>query len=127
MLIGYRGGPDVLDAVVVTGAIAAGPGAQRARHRFVPDGAWQYEQLEGEYEASGRTSVYVGDWHSHPRGATKPSHTDITTYARVARDPQASVPHPVILILSLRRKSVSAWTIDNGKVGPMTIVVDPKR
>lgn len=126
MLIGYRADQHATSDVAVTGLIGAGPAAERARHRFVPDGPWQYEQLLRVYESSGRISVYLGDWHSHPRGSSRLSPTDLATYRRVAADHDAQTPHPVVLIAARRRRNGwGAWTIDDGEVFAMQVVATP--
>ena len=113
MLVGYRTSELVGAEIVVTGLIGAGPEAKRTRNRFEPDGKWQQERLEETYMKSGRVTTYLGDWHSHPRGGTRPSATDRTTYRRVASDRKARAPHPLILIVGLRRRArASAYTVD---------------
>jgi integrative and conjugative element protein (TIGR02256 family) len=116
MLIGYRTS-ELADAeIVVTGLIGAGPEARRTRNRFEPDGPWQQEQLERIYAQSGRVTTYLGDWHSHPRGGTRLSAIDRATYQRVASDRKARAPHPLVLIIGLRRKPlIGAYTVDESR------------
>lgn len=40
---------------------------------------------------------YLGDWHSHPADL-EPSHTDLESVARVARDPEAGSERPLLLL-----------------------------
>lgn len=86
-------------APLVTDLIAAGPGAQRERHRFVPDGPWQRRRIAERYEASGRTLDYLGDWHSHPHG-NGPSRLDRKTARRIADEPMARCRQPMFLIVT---------------------------
>ncbi|WP_224278699.1 Mov34/MPN/PAD-1 family protein [Nocardioides lacusdianchii] len=69
MLLGYWSGDDV----VVTSCIASGPRTKRGTTWLVPDQEWQMARLGEVYEASGRLTTYLGDWHTHPGGAPYPS------------------------------------------------------
>lgn len=97
MLVGYWA-VDGGDLVVVD-AIPGGPGAQRSRTGFRPDGRWQQARLEQLYSDSERTTTYVGDWHSHPRGTATPSRKDIKTARRVAGLKSGRTPRPLTLIV----------------------------
>lgn len=112
MLVGYRTARDGLMTVVITGTIDAGPGARRARWRFVPDGRWQQRELEKFYKRSGRITTYLGDWHSHPRGVPTPSAVDRRTYARVAAEADTGTDLPVVLIAATgRHAGIAAFGI----------------
>jgi integrative and conjugative element protein (TIGR02256 family) len=104
MLLGYATDDGPQADVVVTDVLGAGPKAKRLRSRFEPDGSWQQERLERLYRSSGRTTTYLGDWHSHPTGGVRPSETDRNTYERVSKDRQSRRPHPVVVIIGLRRR-----------------------
>jgi integrative and conjugative element protein (TIGR02256 family) len=101
MLVGYRSGEGPGADAVVTHLIGSGPNARRERSRFTPDGRWQQRHLDELYASSGQTATYLGDWHTHPRGSVRPSRADRATYEKVAADPQARCPHPVIVIVAL--------------------------
>jgi integrative and conjugative element protein (TIGR02256 family) len=117
MLLGYRRLPTNAPAqLVVTDTVGAGPKARRRRLRFAPDGRWQEQRLEEIYERSGRHSTFLGDWHSHPRGAPRPSLLDRRTYARVAAAPQTASELVLVLILAL-----------NDVVRPGAFLVDRRR
>lgn len=117
MLVGYResGAPNA-DGVV-THLIGAGPDAVRERSRFVPDGRWQQAELATLYAAYGRSVTYLGDWHSHPRGTARPSPADRKTYGRVARDPDARCPHPIVVIATAKSEPIlTAYVVDATRV-----------
>ncbi len=95
MLIGYWS--ENGDAVI-TNVVAGGPSATRRPNSFVPDGRWQQERLEEIYDRSGRLHTYLGDWHSHPAGALRPSRRDRATARKIARASEARAPQPLTLI-----------------------------
>jgi len=95
ILLGYTA--DNSD-VVIQCAIGPGPKAQHSRYRFVPDHAWQCEQIDGHYAASNGVKVYVGEWHTHPGGSAWMSLLDRRTLGRIARHREASCPHPLMVI-----------------------------
>jgi integrative and conjugative element protein (TIGR02256 family) len=99
MLLGYQG----LERPEAVVQVATGPGL-RARHQltsFEPDGRWQQRELAAIYEASGRRTAYLGDWHSHPRGRAVPSARDVKTARKVSRRPRARAAHPLTLIVGV--------------------------
>jgi integrative and conjugative element protein (TIGR02256 family) len=96
MLLGYWQDNDV----VLAYASGPGPAAQRGRTWFHPDQEWQTEYLARIYAASGRTITYLGDWHTHPGGSTKPSRTDRKTMRAVRRAPAARQSRPVMAIVA---------------------------
>ena len=97
VLIGYRGeGGDL----VVSAVIGPGPLAQHGAFVFVPDHKFQEVEIARLYEESGRRASYLGDWHTHPRGGCSPSPTDRRTLRRIARDRDARVPEPLMVIVA---------------------------
>lgn len=90
--------------IEITYLVGAGPKAERASHRFSPDGPWQREQVADAYELSSRRLAYLGDWHSHPLGG-RPSDLDRSTAARIAAAPAARCPRPLFLIVTCERGS----------------------
>ncbi len=95
VLVGYfadNGEPVVLNAV------GPGPAATHRRYRFLPDHAWQCEQLDFLFEQSKGALTYMGDWHTHPNGIPRMSWLDRRTLRSIARHPDAKVPRPLMLI-----------------------------
>ena len=100
MLLGYVAPPSDPEQLMIEHALGPGPGATHERHRFVPDGAWQQEQLADAYEASGRITTYLGDWHSHPAGTAVPSRRDHRTARSIARTASARNRRPLTVIVA---------------------------
>lgn len=96
VLLGYV----ATDNAVVTDALGPGPGARHRRFRFVPDTDYQEAEIARRYEASGRLHIYLGDWHSHPRGRSALSLLDRHTLRRIADAPHARIPSPIMLVLA---------------------------
>jgi integrative and conjugative element protein (TIGR02256 family) len=123
VLLGYRTG----DEVVVRSAIGAGPAATRWSTGFRPDNEFQEGEIERLFRSSAGVLTYLGDWHSHPATGPEPSRRDRKTLRRIASDPEAECPTPVMVILE--RKDIDAWTAGCwvaglgrfGRWGPLTV------
>ena len=87
--------PWILQAPVVESEAAA-----RAYYE-VPAGA--RPRVVDHARASDRRLGYLGEWHSHPADVG-PSGLDSETVQRIAANPEAGCPHPV-LIVARRRES----------------------
>lgn len=87
------------DEVLIQDVTGPGPNAVHERHRFVPDHEWQRETIAERYDASGRITTYLGDWHTHPAGGCTPSERDVRTARAIRQEPAARAPRPMMLIL----------------------------
>lgn len=97
VLMGYWAEP--LVEVVITNAIGPGPKAIHKEKGFAPDAEYQEKEIANIYEASGRLSTYLGDWHTHPRGSTRLSIRDKRTLRRIAVANNARCPVPIMAVL----------------------------
>lgn len=84
--------------LVISDLIGPGPGAVHRRLTFEPDSEWQTHRVAGIYARSGRTSKYLGDWHTHPQGHPIPSTRDKNTLELISRYEPARCPEPIMLI-----------------------------
>jgi integrative and conjugative element protein (TIGR02256 family) len=98
VLIGFWG--STMDGFVVTKAVGPGRRAKHWRTMFIPDSGYHDEEIARHYSNSGRRHTYLGDWHSHPRGATGLSKLDKQTLHSIGRSVGARAPRPVMCILS---------------------------
>jgi len=78
--------------------IGPGPGAIHNRTSFSPDSAYQQQQINQLYEASGRRIHYLGDWHTHPGSAPYLSGRDRRTLRNISHTHSARQPTPLMLV-----------------------------
>lgn len=108
--------------VVVIAVIGPGPRARHEALGFLPDGPWQRRELAALYRDSGRRLTYLGDWHSHPRGAPLPSDLDLETAERIAASPRAQAPRPLMVILGRDDRHpwiLAAYRFTEGELRPV--------
>lgn len=99
VLLGYET-PRGAD-IVITNIIGPGPRAQHSRIAYVPDHAYQEDKIASAYRASGRTTTYLGDWHSHPDGPLRLSRTDRRTMRTIAAHENARARQPLMMIATV--------------------------
>lgn len=96
---------------VVTDITTPGPAAVRDRERFVPDYGYDESFIERAWMESDGAETYLGDWHSHPHSNGVLSWKDRRTLGRIANDPAASAPKPIMLIVAMpsERWVLAGW------------------
>ncbi|HEY0665266.1 MAG TPA: Mov34/MPN/PAD-1 family protein, partial [Gallionella sp.] len=62
-------------------------------------GPYQQAMLEAHFHSTEGRETYLGDWHTHPKGAPVPSYTDKCTLARIAEEPRSQISRPIMIIL----------------------------
>jgi integrative and conjugative element protein (TIGR02256 family) len=125
MLLGYVSPNTAPEDVVVEAVIGPGPNAAHRAARFEPDSAWQQEQLARAYEDSGRTTTYLGDWHTHPGGVAVPSRRDRRTARSIARTTAARLPRPFMVILASDEEGwrAAAYRFQAGRL--QAVLIEP--
>lgn len=107
-----------LNAIVITEASEPGPRARHGPTTFNRDRKHCQTFLDKCAAASGGIVDFVGEWHKHPEPNPSPSPIDVNTYRRLARDPAANAPCPVVLIVgverTVRRLARERYTKTNG-------------
>jgi integrative and conjugative element protein (TIGR02256 family) len=88
------------EAAVVTDMVGPGPLAKHRHNTFLPDHAYQTEQMHGLFRASGGRTVYLGDWHTHPEGPSALSPLDKRTMRVIADSSEADCANPLMILLS---------------------------
>lgn len=113
VLIGRHiiGGTDVV-VDRVTGPMS---GDRRSRTRF-DRARWRHQRiLDDEWEQSGGTSVYLGEWHTHPEPRPSPSQMDMDDWhKRLTRD---RVEAEFLLFVIVGQIEVRAWEGSRASLG----------
>jgi integrative and conjugative element protein (TIGR02256 family) len=116
--------------VVVIAAGGPGPKARHHCRTFEPDRDAVDRAIARVHEASEGRFGFLGSWHTHPMGRPLPSRTDVATARRIAADPDAFLPQPLLLIQATRptRRTVHdrdlrafRWSADDDAVAPLVI------
>jgi integrative and conjugative element protein (TIGR02256 family) len=96
---------------VVTHVTTPGPKAVRGQSRFVPDADHDEIEVERLWRQTDGATTYLGDWHSHPSSGGGLSWKDQRTLDRIARDPSAFAPTPLMLVVAKPDRSwvLAAW------------------
>lgn len=97
VLAGYM---DKNGDVIISHASGPGPKALRSAVRFEKDVEHCQQFLEKIFIDSGRKTVYVGEWHSHPSKNNNPSGLDIKSLSEIAVEKGYLTDEPVMIILS---------------------------
>lgn len=96
VLAGYRRD----EAAVITDWVGPGKNAEHYHFNFTPDHDFHTAEIERLFAASGGTTVYLGDWHTHPSGAVRLSPLDKRTLRSIADAPEAQCSRPLMLLLA---------------------------
>ena len=96
VLAGYKSGDDV----VLTHLVGPGPDAVHTTETFLPDHVFHEEEIVRIYTQTGGTSIYLGDWHTHPGGLPKLSRMDRSTLGAIANDAAANCCEPIMMVLA---------------------------
>lgn len=95
VLIGYQADNG---EYVVRACTGPGENAVHKRFKFIPDHIWQCEQLDRIYAESRGEWVYLGDWHTHPRGNSSMSLLDMRTLSKIAKHEGSKLKSPLMMI-----------------------------
>lgn len=64
------------------------------------------KRLSYLFKASNGETIYVGEWHSHPNGASSYSSTDLNSMSEIAEDSNVQISSPLMIIVSMYKDSV---------------------
>lgn len=126
-LVGYWSDAET---VVVTESLGPGPASDHDRYSYRHDHDWEASQIALHYERSGRSEVYIGDWHTHPDASSGDlSGTDRRSIRRVIKSREARLPRPLMTVLFGRpgnwRLAVWEAELKSGWRWPRRLSVDP--
>jgi integrative and conjugative element protein (TIGR02256 family) len=118
ILLGHEPGDP--ERIVIATAGDPGPGAHRSRSDFQRDLAHAKNLADAAYLRD--QSVWVGEWHTHPRGPVCPSDRDLRTYRRFLLDPELHFIRVASLIITCKDDEwddveISGWSISLRSTG----------
>ena len=93
--------------IVIDGVTGPMPGDRRARTRFDRAHRRHQDVLDDTWERSGGTSVYLGEWHTHPEPSPTPSQVDLNDWRR--RLVSDSVEADFLLFVIVGQREIRIW------------------
>ncbi len=111
------------DAAVITDWVGPGEGAEHQRLTFSPDQAFHVKEIARLFKASQGVTVYLGDWHTHPSGATRLSAMDKRTLRAIANHSDARCSRPLMVLLA---RNGDAWSTQVFTLGFEKRMFSPK-
>lgn len=110
--------------LVVTTAGDPGPAAVRTRDSFRRDPA--HAQALADAAWSSDRSVWLGDWHTHPRGPIHPSPVDLRAYLSLLLDPGLgfSAFLALIVVPGPTEPAFFPWVITESEGVCVTMTID---
>lgn len=91
-------GHDNAETILVTIAGSPGPDAERTPTSFKRDLAHAQALAERAYATD--DSLWIGEWHTHPRGPAVPSVTDLSTYRTLLTSPELGFERVLSVIVT---------------------------
>ncbi|UJF29302.1 ThiF family adenylyltransferase [Kaistella sp. 97-N-M2] len=86
--------------IVITRVSSPGPKAVMSSTKFEKDIEFCQNFLDEIYQNSNQSTIYVGEWHSHPSANNHPSETDIKSLTEIAIEKNYLTDCPVMIIFS---------------------------
>ena len=105
--------------VHVTGLITAPIDSWASSTQFIRGHFGLAEQISEIEKKSGGQLGYIGEWHTHPNGASHYSITDLNAMIETVSCETVQIKNPILLILSVTKNSVRNFTFyyyDNEKL-----------
>ena len=110
ILLGHDASDDHPLRVTVAGE--PGPGAKRSAFRFLRDLDHSRRLADEAYERDG--SVWVGEWHTHPKGPSRPSRRDLHTYRQLLSEVELGFERFAAIIVTIDgdryQSELHGWT-----------------
>jgi integrative and conjugative element protein (TIGR02256 family) len=120
ILIGYWNE----NQAVITKMINCGPQAIHKENSFIPDHQYQVIEIEKLYQCSGRTEVYLGDWHSHPGSNSYMSWRDQKTLKKIAYFKDSRLQSPMMMIIGTSPPELKIWFYVKRKIFHSDILIE---
>jgi integrative and conjugative element protein (TIGR02256 family) len=115
ILLGHQPTPD---EHTVTVAGDPGPGAVRARNRFVRDRDHATRLADAAWQET--ESVWIGEWHTHPDDGFVPSSVDLDSYTAMLADDELSFTTflAVIVVPTPSGGTLYPWIVSTDRAVP---------
>ena len=109
--------------VIWVSEVSGPPPDSKASHNgFVCGIEGVAEASKDKSRTSGGSTRFVGMWHTHPKGSTKPSDTDYRSMREIVDSPTLSCPRSLLLIIGTTREQGSfvatSLLFSKGRVPP---------
>jgi integrative and conjugative element protein (TIGR02256 family) len=116
--------------VVVDAAVPPGRQDRRGRSWFRRVKAPSQAIVNASWSASAGTSVYLGEWHTHPQDEPHPSCVDLRDQKRVLKLTKCEQPNLLFVIVG--RRKVGVWegsrsTLEITQIGIAEVSLDQDR
>lgn len=99
ILLGHDASAD--GPLLITVAGEPGPKTTQTAGRFLRDLDYSQRLADEAYDRDG--SVWVGEWHTHPKGPTRPSRRDLLTYHQLLVDKELDFVEFAAIIVTMDR------------------------
>jgi integrative and conjugative element protein (TIGR02256 family) len=103
----------------------AGPRSVRQISLFRRDVAHAQALADLAYSTDG--SIWLGEWHTHPRGLSQPSRLDLTSYQRMLADPELGFTFFLAVIVlpsqagGWHHPCLNGWVISTADIWPVRL------
>ena len=104
MLIGHH--PIGSDNIILDRLTTPQPADRRSRNHFHRDQAAHQHLLDMQWQLSGETRTYVGEWHSHPEARPRPSCTDRKSWTKAVKETKFHGPGLIFIIVGTQMTRV---------------------
>lgn len=111
------------DDVVIDLATNPSPKDRRGRFFFFRLREHAQDRVNEAWVRSGGTSVYLGEWHTHPEDEPVPSPTDIANWQNIVRT--ATFEQSFLLFLIAGRLNWRLWELAIGSDMPNPLGTEP--
>lgn len=114
-------GRKILDSndIVVDRVTEPFPSDHRRRRRFIRRSNGHQEAVNEAWQASGGTTIYLGEWHTHPEPVPTPSSIDITDWRKKAEEADG---RGGMFFLILGIETVEIWETADPNQDPVHLV-----
>ncbi len=113
------------DDVVIDLATDPSPKDRRGRFFFFRLRRHAQESITEAWVRSGGTSVYLGEWHTHPEDDPVPSSVDVANWQKIVR--AATFEQSFLLFLIAGRRNWIVWELAVGSDRPQPLGTEPFR